>query len=88
MGETVSRDLPDVVNYTRLHYEGSCVIRYGNVTFLEQKFMWADSSLFDVFTLQFVAGDPRTSLVRPNSVVIVESAARKYFGSQNPIGKS
>jgi putative ABC transport system permease protein len=87
MGATVFRDLPEVAAYTRLHYEGSCVIRYENKTFVEEKLFWADSSLFDVFTLPLVAGNPKTALTQPNTVVITESTARKYFGNDNPIGK-
>ena len=87
MGAAISHDLPEVAAYARMHYEGSCVIRYQNKTFVEQKFLWADSSLFDVFTLQFVSGDPKTALTQPNTVVITESTARKYFGDENPLGK-
>ncbi len=87
MGSTIYHDFPEVLAYARLHYEGSCAIRYQNKTYVEQKFLWADSSLFDVFTLPFVAGNPKTALVQPNSVVITESTARKYFGNENPLGK-
>jgi putative ABC transport system permease protein len=87
MGPTIYHDLPEVVAFARLHYEGSRVIRYLNKTFTEQKFLWADSSLFDVFTLPFVSGNPKTALTQPNTVVITESTARKYFGNENPIGK-
>ncbi len=87
MGETIYHDFPEVLAYARLHYEGSCGIRYQNKTFVEQKFLWADSSLFDIFTLPFVSGNPKTALVQPNTVVITESTARKYFGNENPLGK-
>ncbi|MDE3057875.1 MAG: ABC transporter permease [Bacteroidota bacterium] len=87
MGAAISHDLPEVAAYARMHYEGSCVIRYQNKTFVEQKFLWADSTLFDLFTLPFVAGDPKTALTQPNTVVITESTARKYFGGDNPIGQ-
>jgi len=87
MGPAIFHDLPEVVTYARLHYEGSRVIRYLNRTFTEQKFLWADSTLFDVFTLPFVAGNSKTALIQPNTVVINESTARKYFGKEDPIGK-
>lgn len=87
MGATIQHDMPEVLAYTRLHYEGSCIIRYDRKTFVEQKFLWADSTLFDVFTLPFVAGNPKTALVQPNTVVITETTALKYFGKENPIGK-
>lgn len=87
LGPTISHDFPEVVAYARLHYEGSCAIVYQNKTYIEQKFLWADSTLFDVFTLPFVAGNPKTALTQPNTVVVTESTARKYFGSDDPIGK-
>lgn len=87
LGPAVSRDFPEVAAYTRFHYEGSSVMVYRGRTFVEQKFYWADSTVFDVFTIPFVAGDPQTALTRPNTVVITESIARKYFGTDNPLGK-
>jgi len=86
-GPAVYHDLPEVAAYARLHYEGSCVVRYDGKTFVEQKFLWGDSTLFDVFTLPFVAGNPKTALAQPNTMVITESTAHKYFGNENPIGK-
>ncbi len=87
LGPTIYHDLPEVVTYARLHYGGSSVIRYQTKTFVESKFLWADSTLFDVFTLPFVAGNPKTALTQPNTVVITESTARKYFGDEDPIGR-
>ncbi|MGA9292035.1 MAG: FtsX-like permease family protein, partial [Ignavibacteriaceae bacterium] len=49
--------------------------------------LWADSTLFDVFTLPFISGNPKTALTQPNTVVITESTAQKFFGSENPTGK-
>jgi putative ABC transport system permease protein len=87
MGPAVYRDLPDVVAYTRLAKSGSTVVRYNDKTFIEDRFFGADSTVFDVFSFPFVAGNPKTALTQPNTVVITESIAHKYFGDQNPIGK-
>ena len=56
--------------------------------FSEDNIIGADSSVFEVFTFQFVAGDPATALKEPNSVVITEGIARKYFGKEDPLGKA
>ncbi|MEM8966117.1 MAG: ABC transporter permease [Bacteroidota bacterium] len=53
----------------------------------EEGFYYADSSVFDVFNFPLTVGSPKTALVRPNTIVLTESAARKYFGNQNPIGQ-
>ncbi len=55
---------------------------------IENKIIGADSSIFQVFTIPFVAGDPRTALKEPNTVVITEKIAKKYFGDQNPLGQT
>ena len=86
MGPTVYRDLPDVESYTRLS-AASAVVRYKDKTFTEERFFGADSTVFDVFTFPLVAGNPKTALTQPNTVVITESIAHKYFGDENPIGK-
>lgn len=52
------------------------------------KGLWADPSLFKVFTFPMLAGDPLTALKEPYSVVLTESAAKKLFGDQAPMGKS
>ena len=87
MGPAVYHDLPDVVAYTRLIKSGSTVVRYRDKTFSEEKFFGADSTIFAVFTFPFMAGNPKTALTQPNTVVITESIAHKYFGDENPIGK-
>ena len=87
MGPAVYHDLPDVVAYTRLIKSGFTVVRYKDKTFTEERFFGADSTIFNVFTLPFVAGNPATALTQPNTVVITESIGHKYFGNENPIGK-
>ena len=88
MGPLAYHNFPEVASYSMLRYEGSSIIRHGGKTFNEQRFFWADSSMFDVFTLPFVAGIPKTALTKPNTLVITESTARKYFANENPIGKT
>lgn len=55
--------------------------------FYEDEFFQADSSLFDILSLPLVKGDPRTVLSKPNTAVVTEKAARRYFGDDDPIGK-
>ena len=87
LGEELCRDYPEVINYTRVRNFGYPVVRYEDKVFSEKKFFFADSTFFDVFSLPFIEGDPNTVLSRPNSVVITESTAQKYFGNKNPIGQ-
>jgi putative ABC transport system permease protein len=50
-------------------------------------FFWVEPSIVDVFSLDFVQGDPATALLQANAIVINESTARKYFGTENPLGQ-
>jgi putative ABC transport system permease protein len=53
-----------------------------------EKIYWADASLFDVLPLPAIAGDLKSALQRPNSIVLTRRMARKYFGADAPIGRS
>ena len=88
LGSTLLEQIPETVNYTRIGYFGQYRLRYKDKVFNEGNIYAVDSSFFNVFTLTFIEGDPKTALVRPNTMVITETAAKKYFGNENPIGKS
>jgi hypothetical protein len=60
----------------------------GERRFLEGGLLFADPSFFAVFTFPLVKGDPATALAGPDSMVVTESAARKYFGSEDPMGRT
>ncbi len=81
-------EFPEVEVSTRLVRSGFPVIRYKDKVFSEERWYWADDTFFDVFTVSFLQGDPKTALTKPNSVIITESMARKYFGTEDPLGKS
>ncbi|HWK06584.1 MAG TPA: ABC transporter permease [Puia sp.] len=88
MGPTFAKDFKQIEQYTRLKYNPNVVIRKGGESIREDRAVYADSSLFDVFTLEMIAGDKKTALQEPHSLVITESAARKYFSSLDIIGKT
>jgi len=87
MAAALVREMPEVENATRVINLGFPVIRYKDKVFSEERFFWSDSNFFQIFDLPFVEGNPRTALTQPNSVVISESMAKKYFGDEEPIGK-
>jgi putative ABC transport system permease protein len=62
-------------------------IRHEQVEADETGFLWMDPSFFRVIPLKSLAGDPRSALVTPDSVVLTRSAARKYFGEDEPLGE-
>lgn len=88
MGATLKSDFPEVVEFTRLFtFDGDPVVRYGDKVFIEENFYYADSTFFNLFTSPAVYGDPAGMLTRPQTVVLTEATARKYFGKQDPVGK-
>jgi len=87
MAPTLNSDFPEVEVATRFRKLGYPVMRYLDKVFSEENFYAADPLFFDVFGIHFIAGDPKTALDKPNSLVISQSMAQKYFGRDNPIGK-
>ncbi len=89
MGATLKKDYPQVEEYTRFYSSsGAKLVKKGNEYIRENNVAHADSTLFDVFTLPVIAGDPKTALNEPNTVVITESAAKKHFSTTDAIGKN
>jgi putative ABC transport system permease protein len=87
MGPTLQKDFPEIESYVRF-LDQSVRVRRGNLSFYEYEAVQADSSLFDVFSFKLLKGDPRTALTKPNSAVLSESAATKYFGDHDPVGQT
>ncbi len=88
LSRTLVAEFPEVEVSTRLRRYGFPVVRYKDKVFSEERWYWADGTFFDVFTVSFLQGDPKTALTKPNSVVVTKSMARKYFGAEDPLGKS
>lgn len=90
MGYTLKKDYPQVEAVTRLREQGSHLVRRNenaeNLT--EALVVFADSTFFDVFSVPLLAGDPKTALREPNTLVLSERDAAKYFGKESPIGKT
>lgn len=88
MGQLLKKDYPQVEEYTRVYTnDGAKLIKKGNEYITEPRVANADSTFFTVFQLPAIEGDTRTALNKPNTVVISESAAKKYFGSVNVVDK-
>jgi putative ABC transport system permease protein len=80
---------PEVENYVRFNSYGSRrMIRYEDVSYAEEKFIWVDNSVFDIFSFNLIKGNPKEALAKPNTVVITEDIAEKYFGDEDPLGKN
>jgi len=88
MGATLKADFPEVVDFTRLFtFDGDPKVRFEEKVFIEENFYYVDSTFFNVFTAPLIYGNPEKMLSRPNTVVLTEEIARKYFGNEDPVGK-
>lgn len=84
----LAEEYPEIERITRIKPPGSrWLIRYKENRFYERYFIFADSSVFDIFTIPLVQGDAGTVLAEPHAVVLSESMVDKYFGDENPIDK-
>ncbi|MBN2174567.1 MAG: ABC transporter permease [Bacteroidales bacterium] len=63
-------------------------IEHEDKKFNERSFFFVDSTFFEIFDYHFILGNPETALKELNSVVLTESAARKFFGQEDPMGKT
>jgi putative ABC transport system permease protein len=88
LGITMVREFPEVEQYTRLRWYGSFRVKKGNENIQEDRIGFADSTLFDVFTLPVIDGDARTALKEPHSLVITEKIAMKYFNTTQAVGRT
>lgn len=79
---------PEVINAARYRNLGKRLIRYGDIFDIEEDIAFADPSFFDIFTFPFVKGNPKAALEDLYSIVITEDMAVKYFGSEDPVGKT
>jgi putative ABC transport system permease protein len=84
-------EFPEVQNTARIYATKTLgrngLVSYGDKGFYTENLIMADPGFFDVFTFQFIKGNSKTSLSDTKSIVITRETARKYFGSEEPIGK-
>jgi len=86
MAEALVADIPEVEAATRIAQMNQPVVKNGEKIFTEEKVFFADSNFFEFFSYRLKEGDIKTALKEPNTVVLTEVMARKYFGDQNPMG--
>ena len=82
-GPVLAENYPEIEQFTRIMPTTSrWLIRYNDKRYYEQNFVFADSSVFEVFTIPLIQGKARSALTQPNTVVVSESMSKKYFGMQ------
>jgi len=87
VGPQLQRTFPAITAFARtIQYTNTVSI--GDKRFSEPGFLYADSAFFNIFSFPLIKGNPSTALSAPGQLVITESMAKKYFGTEDPIGRT
>lgn len=87
VGPSFKEHFPEVENFVRMSLNKR-VVKNGEKMFMEARFIYTDSTFFDMFSIQVLKGDKKKLLSGPNSIVLSEIVAKKYFNNDNPVGKT
>ena len=88
MAAALKRDFPEVIKATRFGWWRRSLVTYKDKSFNEPGFRNVDPDFFTMFSFLLVKGDPETVFENPYSIVLTEKTAAKYFGEEDPIGKT
>lgn len=86
LGPTLKDRYPEIQHFTRPG-QGNVVVRNENQSF-EQEVLYTDPSFFEMFSFPLLQGSPETALKDPNNIVLTPETVQKYFGDEDPMGKS
>jgi putative ABC transport system permease protein len=87
-GPRIQEEYPEIRAFVRIAGLGKAEVELGTEKFFEDEIYIADSTVFDIFTPKFLLGNPKSCLRTPNSIVLTEKLARKYFKNKNPLGEN
>lgn len=87
VGPQFKRTFPQVVDFVRIE-KRKAVVNYNNRVFQEKQVLYADPSFFNIFSFKLISGDAGQVLDAPDKIVITQTAAKKYFDNEDPVGKT
>ncbi len=87
MGPTIQAQFPQIESAARFTDTGGAQVAIGTRAFREEGLLLADQAIFDILDLPFLQGDSSRALDRPQTVVLSRTLARKYFGTDDPLGR-
>jgi putative ABC transport system permease protein len=88
LAPTLKRDFPEIEEAVRINNQTDILVKKDNQNVQDHNAAFADSTFFKVFTIPMIYGNPETALKEPNSIVIDETTAKKYFNSTDVLGKT
>jgi putative ABC transport system permease protein len=88
LASALKDEYPEIADAVRIRKLSNVVVQYGEKFFSEDGMLFADPSFLEVFSFPLVNGNKENALINPQSIVITEKMALKYFGKEHPIGKT
>ncbi|MEP0006890.1 MAG: ABC transporter permease [Balneola sp.] len=88
LAPSLKNSFPEIENITHLYPVAGLVTGPNNKKFQEDKIILADSSFLEMFSFKMLIGDEKSALDQPLTMVITSSVATKFFGNENPVGKT
>ncbi|WP_144602939.1 ABC transporter permease [Algoriphagus algorifonticola] len=86
-GPLIQSDFPEDVEFSARLMNADPLIKSGNNAFVEERFFFADPEVFDVFSWETLEGESKNALTQADGLILSESTAKRYFGSENAVGK-
>ncbi len=87
MGPVLVEQIPEIIKATRIFAYWKRTIQYEDKYFNEDEIFWVDPAFLEIFTFPLISGDSKNALNEPNSVILTQETAKKYFGDINPLNK-
>ena len=88
VGPALKADFSEVIEKVQFSGRSDVLLEYNKNSFQESNCFYVDATVFDVFSWPLISGNPDTALEAPYSIVLTESTAKKYFGNEDPMGKT
>ena len=87
LGSALKEQVPEVEETVRFRLAKPRLFRVGEESGIQEKTLWTESSVFEMFSLTLLRGDSKTALSRPYTMVLTEPLARRLFGEDDPMGQ-
>ncbi len=88
LAEALKNEFPEIDEAGRIMPAPPFFCKVGEKRFYENEIVYADPQILNIFTIPFIEGNPKQSLSEPNTILLTKSIAEKYFGNEDPIGKT
>ena len=88
VGPALKKDFSEVAEIVQFSGRSDILLEYNERSFQEGNSFYVDETAFDIFSWPLLSGNPKTALKDPYSIVLTESTAKRYFGNEDPIGKT